>query len=232
MSDFQAPDHELEEGAGRSQVSTRDLDRRQIRDLLESWVVWRDAGEWDRLATVWHDDAWMMTTWSRSPASDFMARSQAGFDRGSEVLHMLGGSVIDVEGTRAVAQSKVEITQRAEVHGVLVDVHCKARFIDALEVRDGRWGIVFRQPVYDLDRMSPVDPKQTLALDEKVLNQFPSGYRHLAYLQTMQGMEVYRDMPGTRGPELKVLRQRMARWLAGEPATILSPEDAETVTRQ
>ena len=211
----------------QSQSAAVDADRRQIRDLIESWAVWRDAGEWDRFATVWHEDAWMKTTWSRSPATDFMAKSRAAFERGLEILHMLGGSVIDVEGTRAVAQTKVEITQRAEVHGVLVDVQCKARFLDAMEKRGGRWGIVFRQPVYDLDRMSPVDPSKSLELDETVLNQFPYGYRHLAYLQTVQGMEVYRDMPGTRGSAIEVVRQQMAHWLAGEPASTFSQADIE-----
>ena len=26
------------------------LDRLAIRDLIENWVVWRDAGDWDRFA--------------------------------------------------------------------------------------------------------------------------------------------------------------------------------------
>ena len=227
MSSSQTSACEFEEGAVQSQVNTVSMDRRQIRDLLEGWVVWRDAGEWDRFASVWHEGAWMKTTWSRSPATDFMARSRAAFERGSEILHMLGGSVIDIAGTRAVAQTKVEITQRAEVHGVLVDVQCKARFVDAIEKRDGRWGIVFRQPVYDFDRMSPVDPSKSLELDEAVLSQFPIGYRHLAYLQTVQGMEVYRDMPGTRGSAVEALRRQMAHWLAGEPEAIFLQADAE-----
>jgi SnoaL-like domain len=31
-------------------------DRALIRDLVENWAVWRDAGHWERFATVWHDD--------------------------------------------------------------------------------------------------------------------------------------------------------------------------------
>ena len=27
-------------------------DRRQIRDLLQDWVVWRDAGSWDAVRLV------------------------------------------------------------------------------------------------------------------------------------------------------------------------------------
>ncbi len=108
-------------------------DRIEIRELIENWAVWRDAGKWDRFATVWHEDGWMMTTWFQASATDFIARSRAAFDRGLKVLHMLGGSTIDVMGDRAIAHTKMEIIQRAEVHGVQVDVRCLGRFVDALE---------------------------------------------------------------------------------------------------
>ena len=196
-------------------------DRFLIRELIENWAVWRDAGEWDRFATVWHDDGWMMTTWFKAPAKDFIARSRSAFEKGLKVLHKLGGSSIDVVENRAVAHTKMEIIQRAEVHGVEVDVRCQGRFVDALERRDGRWGIVLRQPVYELDAMRPVNPAQTVALDANLLNQFPEGYRHLAYLQVEQGMDVYRDMPGTRGEEIAKLNARMGEWLAGEPVACL-----------
>lgn len=205
-------------------MSDNARDKQEIRDLIEGWAVWRDAGEWSRFATVWHDDAWMMTTWSKSPASEFMARSRAVFERGVEVMHTLGGTVIDVSGDRAVAQTKAEILQRGEVHGVLVDVQCKGRFLDALEKRAGKWGIVFRQPVYDLDRMTPVDPGTRVQLDPSLLAEFPSGYRHLAYLQRQQGMEVYRTMPGTRGPEIERVRKLMDSWLEGA-AVNFAPAD-------
>lgn len=196
-------------------------DRFQIRELIENWAVWRDAGEWERFATVWHDDGWMMTTWFQAPARDFISRSRKAFEGGLRVLHNLGGSSIDVVEDRAVAHTKMEITQRAEVHGVEVDVQCQGRFVDALEKRNGRWGIVLRQPVYELDAMRPVHPAETVQLDQKRLKQFPEGYRHLAYLQVEQGMEVYRTMPGTRGNEITELNVRMRKWLAGEPAACL-----------
>ncbi len=192
-----------------------------IRELIENWVVWRDAGDWDRFATVWHDDGWMMTTWFQAPARDFIARSRAGFENGLKVLHLLGGTSVEVVGSRAVAHTKMEIIQRAEVHGVEVDVRCQGRFVDALENRGGRWGIVLRQPVYELDAMRAVDPSARLVLDEELLSRFPEGYRHLAYLQVHQGMDVYCSMPGTRGAEIGKLNERMGEWLTGAPATSL-----------
>jgi hypothetical protein len=110
------------------------------------------------------------------------------------------------------------INQRAEVHGVTVDVVCTGRFYDFLEKRDGEWGIVLRQPIYEKDRMDPVDPAAKLELKQEQLDLFPAGYRHLAYLQTEIGFDVKRDMPGLTGPEVEDLYRRGADWLKGEAA--------------
>jgi SnoaL-like domain len=190
-------------------------DRTLIRELVENWVVWRDAGDWERFRTVWHDDGRMMATWFQGPADDFIRVSKEGFDRGVSILHFLGGHSVEIAGDRAFSQTKMTINQRAEVHGVLCDVVCTGRFCDFVERRDGRWGIVLRQPIYEKDRLDPVDPAAELELDREVLEQFPAGYRHLAYLQTQNGFTVKRDMPGLVGPEVEALYARGKAWLEG-----------------
>ena len=107
------------------------------------------------------------------------------------------------------------ISQRARVEDVLCDVVCTGRFYDFLEKRGGRWGLVLRQPIYEKDRLDPVDPAAKLALDPDLLARFPEGYRHLAYLQTRIGYKVKPDMPGLDGPEVAALYRRGERWLAG-----------------
>lgn len=194
------------------------MDRLLIRELLENWAVWRDAGDWDRFATVWHDDAWMSATWFQGPAADFIKVSREGRKRGVSILHFLGGMSIDLAGPRAIAQTKMTISQRAEVHGVLCDVVCTGRFYDFLEKRDGRWGVVLRQPIYEKDRLDPVDPAARLTLKQDVLAALPEGYRHLAYIQEEIGYKVKRDMPGLSGPEVEALYARGRGWLEGGPA--------------
>jgi hypothetical protein len=190
-------------------------DRLAIRALVENWVVWRDAGDWDRFATCWHEEGRMMATWCQAPWREFIAASIAGWEKGVSILHFLGGHSADLAGARAIAQTKMTISQRAAVHGVLVDVVCTGRFYDFLEKRDGRWGVVLRQPIYEKDRMDPVDPAAKLALDPALLARFPAGYRHLAYLQTGIGYAVKTDMPGLQGPEVTALYARGKGWLAG-----------------
>jgi hypothetical protein len=193
-------------------------DRLAIRDLVENWAVWRDAGDWERFRTVWHDDGRMMATWFQGPAEDFIRVSREGLERGVSILHFLGGTSVDLAGDRAIAQTKMTISQRASVDGVECDVVCTGRFYDFLERRGGSWGIVLRQPIYEKDRLDPVDPAAALELDRALLEQFPVGYRHLAYAQTRIGFDVKRDMPGLVGPEVEALYERGARWLAGGPA--------------
>jgi hypothetical protein len=196
-------------------MGTETDDRQAIRDLVESWVVWRDAGDWERFRTVWHEDGWMIATWFQGPAAEFIAVSREGFERGVRILHFLGGSSVEVAGTRAIAQTKMTISQRGVVHDVLCDVVCTGRFYDFLEQRDGRWGLVLRQPIYEQDRLDPLDPAATLTLDRALLERFPAGYRHLAYLQTQLGFAVKPDMPGLTGAAVEELYERGARWLAG-----------------
>ena len=192
-------------------------DRMSIRELVENWVLWRDAREWDKFRTVWHDDGVMMATWSQGTADEFIARSQAGFEKGIRILHELGGTTVEVRGVRAIAQTRMTIHQRAQVHGVECDVACIGRFYDFVEKRAGRWGLVLRQPIYEVDRLTVVDPSGAVHLDRARLERYPVGYRHLAYLQEEAGYTPKVDMPGLMGPELDQLYARGSRWLAGEP---------------
>jgi SnoaL-like domain len=192
-------------------------DRLAIRDLIENWAVWRDAGDWERFRTVWHDDGRMMATWTQGTADEFIEMSKAGWAKGVSILHFLGGQSIDLAGTRAISQTKMTISQRGEVHGVTCDVVCTGRFYDFIEKRDGKWGVVLRQPIYEKDRLDPLDPAAELALDPEILARFPQGYQHLAYIQTLVGYEVKRDMPGLTGPEVEKLYATGKAWLAGKP---------------
>ena len=161
-------------------MSDPTADRLAVRDLVENWAVWRDAGDWERFRTVWHPDGRMMATWFQGPADDFIRVSQEGFARGVRILHFLGGTSVDLAGDRAIAQTKMTISQRGLVEGVLCDVVCTGRFYDFLERRDDRWGIVLRRLIYEKDRMDPVDPAARLELSPATLARFPDGYRHLS----------------------------------------------------
>src|SRR5215204_43517 len=181
-----------------------------IRELIENWVLWRDALMWDRFRSVWHPEGTMNATWFQGPFEDFIRVSREGYARGVRILHFLGGSTIDVTDERAIAQTKMTIAQRAPVDGVVCDVVCTGRFYDFIERRDGHWAIVLRQPIYEKDRIDPVDPAALLTLDQERLATLPAGYRHLAYIQLGIGYDVKLDMPQLTGAEVDDLYRRGA----------------------
>ena len=191
-------------------------DKLLIRELVERWAVWRDAGDWERFATVWHPEGVMMATWFQGPFRDFIRVTQEGWDKGVSILHFLGGSAIEIKGDRAIAQTKMTISQRSPVEGVLSDVTCWGRFYDFFEKRKGRWGFVLRRCTYEKDRIDPVDPAAKLKLDQKLLATFPKGYRHLAYLQTQIGYKIKPDLPSLDGPGTEALYAMGAKWLKGK----------------
>jgi ketosteroid isomerase-like protein len=193
------------------------LDRLAIVEVVENWVLYSDSGDWERFAKVWHDDAWMTSTWFQGPAVEFQKARRAGFERGVNIIHFLGGTTVDIRGDRAIAQTKMTINQRAAVDGVVVDAVCTGRFYDFFAKRAARWAIVRRQPIYEKDRLDPVEPGAPLTLDPALLARFPEGYRHLGYLQTKAGFNVRLGLPGLRGPEIAKLYAEGAAWLDGSP---------------
>jgi len=190
-------------------------DQEEIRELIESWAIWRDSLDWERFRTVWHPEGRMMATWWQGPYEEFIRANQEGFERGVRILHFLGGSSIDLAGDRAVAQTKMTISQRPRWMACSATWSAPAASTTSWKSREGRWGLVLRQPIYEKDRIDPVDPAAALSLDAELLERFPEGYRHLAYLQTRIGYDVKRDMPGLVGPEVERLYARGASWLDG-----------------
>jgi hypothetical protein len=198
-------------------VNDLTADKLAIREAVENWVLWRDAGCWERFATVWHSDGWMTATWFQGPAKQFIEASRDAFDKGVNILHTLGAWTCEIAGPRAISQVKMTIHQRAPLGGVLVDVACLGRFYDFSEKRERRWAIVRRQPIYEKDRLDPVSPSAVLRLDAGILAQYPEGYRHLAYLQSRNGLSVKLGLPGLRGPEVETLYAEGQAWLEGSP---------------
>jgi ferredoxin len=89
-----------------------------------------------------------------------------------------------------------------------------SRFYDFLSRHEGHWTVVRRQPIYEKDRLDVVDPAACLTLDPELLSRFPTGYRHLAYLQTKAGFTVKDGLPGLTGAAVQQLYSEGEQWLA------------------
>lgn len=190
-----------------------------IREVIENWAIWRDSGDFENLATCFHDDGRMVATWFAGSAAQFIAGCKAGFEKGAIVQHFLGGASIALNGTRAIAQTKMMILSRSTLEDMPCDTTCVGRFYDFFEERNGRWAIVLRQPIYEKDRFDMLDPSHQPKLDPQLLNRFPVGYRFMGYAQTKEGRTVNPSLPGLHGAEVERLYSDGNAWLAGKKLT-------------
>lgn len=190
------------------------LDRAAITRVVNDWGLFRDAGRWDELRRCYTADATMHTSWFAGSAAEFVERSVAAAARGVRAQHFIGAATIELGRDRAIAETRMILMLRAAVDGVPVDVTCHGRFHDRFVRTDEGWRIQARVPVYEKDRLDPLEPGRAVALDPAVLASFAEGYRHLAYVQSLGGAVLTPGLPTANSPEEATLRAGGAAWLA------------------
>ncbi|KAH7041562.1 uncharacterized protein B0I36DRAFT_230170, partial [Microdochium trichocladiopsis] len=91
------------------------LDRLAVSELCKGWPVYRDASEWKNYRSLFAEDAYVWTTWSkRLHIDDFIAASKKGKAAGDFIMHRECGTLVDLNPAtgRAVGKMKATITQR------------------------------------------------------------------------------------------------------------------------
>jgi hypothetical protein len=200
-------------GSGSSRTSTAET-RDAIRRVIDEWALCRDTGRWEKLRSLYAPGATMQTTWFDGSADEFVERSAKGFGRSARAQHLVGTSVIDVRGTRAIAESRITLLLRTGLGPAQVDVTCYGRFFDFFEGRGSNWLICKRIPVYDKDRIDAVNPDEHLEIDREALSRFAEGYRHVAYVQTLAGADLTKGLIEPGSVEEQELYRQGAAWLA------------------
>jgi hypothetical protein len=190
------------------------LDRAAITQVVQDWGLARDDGRWEQLRTCYTPDAVMHTTWFVGPAAEFIERSMAAAQAGARVQHFIGAATITLNGDKAVAETRMILQARARLDGIEVDATCWGRFHDRFVKRDGQWRILKRVPVYEKDRLDPVDPAARLTLDADALARQATGCRHLTYLQSRGGATIVPDLAVPASTALARLEAESAAWLA------------------
>jgi hypothetical protein len=189
-------------------------DEAAIASRIQDWVVFRDSGDFDRLRAIFSADGIMNATWFRGSADEFVANSRKLFGGAvPAVLHMLGGISIEVHGTRAVSQAKMTIAARGAVHAIACEVRCEGRFYDFWRKDTGEWKLAERAVIYERDRLDALEGAAHPKLAASILEKYPPGYRHLAYMQQANGANVIAGLPGITGPAVEELYARGRRWL-------------------
>ncbi|KAK4897558.1 hypothetical protein LTR27_004702 [Elasticomyces elasticus] len=202
------------------------LERAKIREICEGWGLYRDAAEWTNYRSMFHDDAYIATSWHQGGIDDFIEASKKGFAMQDEgfmyILHRIIGQTVDVQGDRAVSKMKVTITCRYNFEGGLekggfeMDNEADCRFFFLLEKRKGRWGVVFYTLLFDKDKMVPVNAGRQYQIPEEEASKYPSGYRYLAWCEANISKTPPKMDLNSHGSERDVLYGKCKDWLDGK----------------
>ncbi len=192
-------------------------DTQAIEQVVRHWALCRDTRQWEGLRRCYAPGATVKTTWMVGSAEDFIAASIKGADNphAPQSLHSIGASSIEVVGDKALAETRMVLMLRAPLDGVEVDITAWGRFLDFFVRHHGRWCIQARHPIPEKDRIDPVDPTAVLQLAAQRLASLPPAYRHITYLQSLQGATITPDLVQHNSPEQAVLYQSAQDWLRG-----------------
>lgn len=120
------------------------IDHFEIRKMLNTYCHGCDRGDAPRMMSVYGKDSWDDHGIFRGPGTDFAkfimdALVQSGGDIG--LSHLLGQSLIKVDGNRAGAETSfLSTVSRKDKEGETVTLH-GGRYVDTIVRENGQWKI-------------------------------------------------------------------------------------------
>ena len=126
---------------------TRLIDRQEIFDCAHRYTKGIDRRDWELLASAYHDDAIDQhgdVVGTRDEIVEYIRNVMKDWDYS---VHFLDLNNLEIDGKTAHAESYVLFTQQ-RVDGGGLDFG-GGRYLDRLEKRNGKWGIVVRRVVID-----------------------------------------------------------------------------------
>ncbi|KAI0880735.1 uncharacterized protein GGS22DRAFT_79390 [Annulohypoxylon maeteangense] len=211
-----------------------------VSELCKGWPVYRDASEWKNFRSLFCDDAYVWTTWSKRQTIDnFIEKSKEGKSKGDFIMHRECGTLVELNlsKSRAVGKMKATITQRFAIgmdalmgtEPIVFDVDCDCRF-HFFCLRDSGWKVKYVKLIYEKDKLIPVDGKTTPSFAKETLDRYPEGYKYLGAAQNMLGHDVDISLPTIQNPDLGTanplwleLYDKMGEWLDGEDVDLSTP---------
>lgn len=140
---------------------TEVADRLEIMQLMYTYCRAMDRIDHEIGYSVWHDDG------DADYGSIFRGTGREFVDWVLDLhaslvdhSHQVSNILIEIDGNRAASESYLTVALRQMADGQLFQMTGCGRYLDRLEKRGGRWGIVKRVYVHDFDRLDPVSQVQ------------------------------------------------------------------------
>ena len=197
------------------------IDKFEIIEVSTIAMHCRDKGDWDELASCYHPDAKVTTSWFNGTAAEFAAQSKTMLGRHrpqDSQRHMMSNPRVRLNGNRAVNEFYLVLHQRRLLDGYEFDFHTWSVTLDLFEKRDGAWKISRRSMIYEKSRMDPVVPGSVPQsyYDSLDLSKYPEQVKFHCYRNERLAGHAPRNLIVKGSPEEKAARQAAAEWLAGK----------------
>lgn len=146
------------------------MDKARVRELVEYDRYCRDYSHFAEERACWFDDGEVFATWFKGPINEFIEKSSRK-DK-SPSAHKIFNTVVWLNGTRAIAECLCTITFRVLLGEELVDLQVWSRLHFRAEKRDGKWGLLYFEGIYEKDRIDPVFSDSSFVIPREELQKF------------------------------------------------------------
>lgn len=173
-------------------------DKIAIIELIQLERLWRDIGEWDKVAAAYTDDAVIKTSWFEGPPAEFASRSKEMAVKGRHGKHPMVPVYVTVNGDRALAESRAEIQNRVPVNEVWVDLVQFVRFISRARRTPAGWRLVSFEGIFEKGTVAAVNPADEVPIDwSEVEAAVPRpSYQLHAWGMKLRGYDIPADLLG------------------------------------
>jgi hypothetical protein len=177
-------------------------DKIAIIELIELERLWRDIGDWDKVAASYTDDAIIKTSWFEGPPGEFAKLSKEMAAKGRHGKHPLVPVYVAIHGERALVESRSQILNRVPVDDVMVDLAQYVRFLSRVRRTQAGWRLVSFEGIFEKGTIAPVDPGQTVPLDWREVESGVSrpSYQLHAWGMRLRGYDIPDDLLGDDQP--------------------------------
>ncbi len=208
------------------------LERQRVANLAEYDRYLRDYHR-DLEPSIWFEDGRCFTTWFKGPVNEFFSSSfkpgGSSYGETEDTMrrggHRVNNTVVWLNGNRAIAEVMCILTIRSKVKGDWFDGQVWGRMHYRAEKREGKWGLVYFEGIYEYDRLDAVFHDCDVEIPREELLTYRNNNFYMAYRQNQDQGRVLRsdEWVGPDKPEtFRRLYEESSRWFFGEDADIVN----------
>jgi hypothetical protein len=199
------------------------IERMKIREIVEYERYCCDYGHKEEEKKLWFDDGRLFTTWFKGSIKDYLSspviapEEAVGHDPIENHCHRVNDVIVWRKNSRAIAEMLAFLCFRNKINDTWEDTQCWCRFHYRLEKRDGNWGIVYFEGIYEKDRMDPVFQDETNKVSSDDIKEHRPINWNMGYRRGLVHSDVVStesDWAGIDKPDtVRRLYEESSRWI-------------------